>query len=159
MNHIITSIVLSLLFLGCADKNAFSRFEMKKEQELGAVNLQNSEIKTKDGEIKGIVSIVYLNNVYPTKYKDYEYFYVYLYLNDKQNLQNINFLMKLNDKTPLSLKKLSSSNEFSNLTSTYNKWTNYYLAKFKQEKESKIKFTIEAEKFKSATMVYDKDEE
>jgi hypothetical protein len=132
---------------------------MKKEQELSAINSQSSEIKTKEGMAKGMVSIVYLNPVYPKKYKDYEYFYMCLYLNDDQSTQNLNFITRLNNKTPISIKELKKTNEFSYLTPIHNGWNKYYLVKFKEDKKSKINFIIEDGDFKSKIMTYDKDEE
>ncbi|NPA59619.1 MAG: hypothetical protein GXO30_04020 [Epsilonproteobacteria bacterium] len=159
MKYIITNIALILLLLGCADKNAFTRFDIKKEQELGMVSLQNSKIKTLDDKTKGIISVVYLNDVYPKKYKDYEYFYIYFYINDKDKIHDVNFMIKLNNKTPLSVKKLSNVNEFSGLTSTYNQWNSYYLVKFKEEKRSQIVFMLKDKDIKSDEIIYYKDEE
>jgi len=159
MKYMIINLALLLLFAGCADKNAFSRFHMKEEQELGAVNLQNSELKNSDGDIKGIISVVYLNNVYPKKYVDYEYFYIYFYLNDKKDIQNINFMLKLNNKLPISVKELSNTNEFSKLTSTQNRWNKYYLVKFNEDKNTTIKFEMTDEDLSSNPMFYYKDEE
>ncbi len=159
MKYIMVILSISILFLGCADKNAFSRFKLKKEQELGMTSLQNSKIKNSKGDTKGVLSVIYLNDVYPKKYKGYEYFYVYFYLNERDKAQDIHFILKLNNKTPISVKKLSNVNEFTNLTSTYNQWNSYYLLKFKEEKSSEIIFMFEDEDMKSDDLIYYKDEE
>ena len=76
MRYILTILTFWLLFMGCADKNAFSKFNMQPDQELGAASLQGTKIKNGDN-VEGIFSAIYLNKVYPNVYTVNEYFYVY----------------------------------------------------------------------------------
>ncbi|EQB40304.1 hypothetical protein M947_00475 [Sulfurimonas hongkongensis] len=155
--------IILTLFVACADKNAFDKFNMQEDQELAAANLQSSKIKTSQN-IDGIVSVIYLNKVYPKIYTNDEYFYVYLYLKDKKEmfdpkkLDDIKLTMRLNSKLPIKIKKLDAKNKFSHLTSVENEWNLYYLVAFKQESEDKISLVLETDQSRSDVLVYQKDE-
>ena len=141
-----------VLFSGCADKNAFSKFEMNEKQELSANALQRSKIKYTD-KVNGIVSTIYLNFVSPKEYSDAEYFYVYTYLKNK----NYEFRFLLNGKEPISIKELPSTNEFTELTSIENKWSKYYLVKFNKQ-DDKLNFVFENGPYSSDILKFEKDE-
>ncbi len=98
------SFIIILLFLtimsGCADKNAFDKFNMSLDQELSIDNLQSSKIKTTKN-IDGIVRVVYLNNIYPDTYNLDEKFYVSIYLKkDTEFKEPSSLTMKVYDKIP-----------------------------------------------------------
>jgi len=158
-------ILIYLFFLiGCSDKNAFTKFNMTTAQELTASSLQSSKIKLAD-KVDGIVSVVYLNEVYPHRYFTNEYFFVYLYLKNKKELYNpvsledVDLVLKLNDKLPIKIKKLPYANEFSNLINTKSKWNRYYLVAFKKEKSNKLSIVLENGQSSSDPLVYQKGEQ
>ena len=148
------TIILTFLVLlsGCADKNAFSRFNMSEKQELSANALQRSKIKFNE-KVNGIISIVYLNIIDPKKYNDGEYFYAYTYIKNK-NYES-NFVLK--NQEPMTVEELSSSNTFSSLTSINNKWNKYYLLKFAKQSD-KLSFVFENGPYSSDTLKFEKDE-
>lgn len=152
------------LFVACADKNAFVKFNMQEDQELAAANLQSSKIKMSQS-VEGIVSVIYLNKVYPKVYTNDEYFYVYLYLKDKKEmfdpkkLDDIKLTMKLNSRLPIKIKKLDAKNKFSHLSLVENEWHLYYLIAFKQESEDEISLVLESGQSRSDALVYQKGEE
>ena len=142
-----------LLFLnGCSHDNAFTRFHMTPEQELGSDSILKSKVK-KDDLNDGLVSVIYLNKVYPTQYKDAEYFYVYFYL--KTKTEKPRFL--LNSHQALNIKELQRVNEFTNLTSIQTKWNKYYLVSFTSQKD-KLNFSFESGPFSSDLLSFEKDE-
>jgi len=145
-------LIFSMFFSGCADKNAFARFHMSKEQELGADSILNSKIKAGE-EVAGIVSAIYLNQVFPEIYKDGEYFYVFIYL--KNEKASSHFL--LNDLKAESVQKLQTSNKFTYLTSVETKWNKYYLVKFPLQANI-LKFIFESDQSSSDPLVFEKDE-
>ncbi len=153
-----------LLFVGCAEKNAFSKFDMLPDQELSADNLQSSKVKTGEN-IDGIVSVVYLNKVYPHIYNVNEYFYVYLYLKDEKEMYNPNTLdkieltMKLNGELPIKIKKLSNKNKFSHLVSIDSEWRRYFLVAFQEVNEDKLNLVLESGQSSSDELVYQKGEQ
>ena len=159
MKNILTLVVFISLFLGCADKNAFNKFNMPKDQELSIENLQSSKIKLKE-ETKGIFSAIYLNKIYPEVYNDAEYFYVFLYQKDtnkQDKFSSIEKNIKLNKKLPLKVEKLPPKNKFSRLTSISNEWNKYYLVSFKKDKKDKLNLVFENGQFSSDQLVYQKD--
>ncbi|WP_373002127.1 hypothetical protein [Sulfurimonas sp.] len=164
MRYILTILTFSLLFMGCADKNAFSKFNMQPDQELSAASLQGSKIKM-GKDVEGIFSAIYLNKVYPNVYTVNEYFYVYLYLkngkkmHDTNTLDEIKLTMKLNDKLPVKVKKLDAKNQFSHLASVNSEWRRYYLIAFEREDKSEINLVLETDLSSSDALTYQKDEE
>jgi len=164
MKYILIILTFAIIFAGCAEKNAFTKFNMLPDQELSAASLQSSKIKI-DDKIDGIVSAIYLNKVYPDIYNKNEYFYVYLYLKDGKEMFNPNTLdeirltMKLNNKLPVKIKKLSYENKFSHLTSVHSQWRRYFLVAFEEEKESELSLVLESGQSSSDALVYQKDEQ
>jgi len=148
------TIILTFLalFSGCASKNAFERFEMSEKQELSEDALVRSKIKYKE-DVNGIISTIYLNFVSPQEYIDGEYFYVYMYLKNK----NYESRFLLNDKEPIEIKELPPVNKFSTLTQIKNEWSKYYLVKFDKQ-EDKLNFVFENGPYSSDILKFEKDE-
>ncbi|MFA6191847.1 MAG: hypothetical protein WC665_05795 [Sulfurimonas sp.] len=154
MKIFFTSLVFILLFSACADKTAFSRFEMKGEQELAVSSLQSSKVVS--GEIvEGVFSAIYLNSIYPDIASKYETFYIFLYLKKGKE----DFIVKLNGKMPLKIEKLSHVNKFSHLASTENEWNSYYLVTFEKDSQNsnQLNLVLESGLSSSAALMYQKD--
>ena len=155
--------LLLLMIAGCSNKNAFTQFEMTKEQELSVSNLLSDKIKSKDGNIKGVISAIYLNEIYPKSYNTHEYFFVYMFLKEKQNMSNpkefdnLSLNLKLNGKTPLKIKQLKNENRFSNLAFIKSEWNRYYLVAFEKDENPIINLTLEGDGFSSNALVYNRD--
>ena len=164
MRYILTILTFSLLFLGCAEKNAFTKFNMQEDQELSAASLQGAKVKMGEN-IDGIISAIYLNKVYPNVYTGNEYFYVYLYLKNGQEMYNPNTLddiklsMKLNGKLPVKIKQLDAKNKFSHLAFVKSPWRRYFLVAFEQTSTSTINLVLETDQSSSDALTYQKDEE
>lgn len=164
MKYILLTLTFLLLFTGCADKNAFSKFNMQEDQELSATSLQGSKIKMGE-DVEGIFSAIYLNNVYPNIYTLNEYFYVYLYLKeekkmyDTNSLDDIKLTIKLNGKLPMKIKKLDAKNKFSHLASVHSEWKRYYLVAFEKEEKNTINLVLETDQSSSDALTYQKGEE
>ncbi|MDQ7061511.1 MAG: hypothetical protein Q9M43_10430 [Sulfurimonas sp.] len=88
MKIISSALVISILFSGCATRNAFSKLDISKEQEAAIENTKSGKIIF-DKKVEGIYSAVYLNNVYENTDKTNNYFYISLYLKNKNNYLNI----------------------------------------------------------------------
>ncbi|MDO8454346.1 MAG: hypothetical protein Q7S59_07230 [Sulfurimonas sp.] len=154
MKFFFTSLAFILFFSACADKTAFSRFEMSKEQELAASSLQSSKIVSEEG-VDGVFSVIYLNAIYPDMVNKYETFYISLYLKkDKEN-----FVIKLNGKMPLEMEKLPHENKFSHLASTENEWNSYYLISFEKDSQDskQLSLVLESGRSSSVALMYQKD--
>ncbi len=153
MKIFLSSIIgtLFILLTGCAKHNAFKQFHMSATQERNEDNIQTFKIK-KDKSIHGIVTVVYLNKVFPKIYKDNEYFYVYYYLKDKD--EKASFF--LNNRNSLLREKLPKENKFAKLTSFQAPWSNYYLIGFQKE-DNILNLTVKTNKAASATLQFIKD--
>lgn len=165
MKFFLTTITLTLLLTACSHQNAFTKFEMDKQEELSVSSSQTSKIKFED-KTEGVFSAIYLNEVDPASFNDNEYFYIYLYLKDKEEMGGLKFndairtSLKLNGQLPIEIKQLSSENQFSHLTSVNNEWYKYYLVTFKQEvvekNTKKLNLVFELGKLSSEVFTYKK---
>ncbi len=145
-------LTFSLLISGCGSKNAFDQFNMSEKQELSANALQRSKINFGE-KVNGIVSTVYLNFVSPGEYNDSEYFYVYLYVKNK----NYESRFLLNDTEPISIKELQPKNDFTELTLIDNEWSKYYLIEFPKQGDM-LNFVFESGPYSSDILKFEKDE-
>ncbi|MBW6487579.1 hypothetical protein [Sulfurimonas sp.] len=151
-----------ILFTGCSNKNAFFGFEMDKTQELCASSLQSSKIMSKEGEVSGVFSAVYLNEVYPKAFYGEEYFFVFFYtkenreLYDSKNPTDADLMIKLNSELPVKIEKLPQENQFSHLADIKNDWNHYYLIAFK--KSGTLNLVLENGNSSSAVLKYKKEE-
>ena len=153
MKTFLTALFFLLLLGGCAEKNAFSRFDINEKQEIALNALQSSKIQD-ENSVNGVVTVVYLNQVEPEKFKNSEVFYVFMYLKD--NSMPVNFI--LNDEAPIfSVKELTQYNEFTYLTATDTPWNKYFLVTFAKQGDI-LKFKVKNDKYSSQEMVFEKDE-
>ena len=152
MKIVFIFLISLVFFIGCAEKNAFSRFNMDKQQELSANSIQSSKIKA-GNFVEGVVSVVYLNEVYPKSLDENENFYVFTYVKDKNT--RLKFL--LNNIQASSIKILKAENAFTYLTSIDAKWNHYYLVQFPKQKDI-LTFVLESGQSSSDPLVFEKDE-
>jgi hypothetical protein len=167
MNFFLSTLILSVVLIGCSSQNAFTKFTMDKQQELSVSNSQTSKIKFED-KVDGIVSAIYLNEVDSKTFNDNEYFYISLYLKNKNQMDDISLMneikssLKLNKKFPVEVKQLPNDNHFSHFTSVNSKWNKYYLATFKKEitgeNAKKLNLVFMHGKFSSDMLSFEKGE-
>ncbi len=164
MKSFFITVNILLMLSGCATKNAFSKFDMTSEQELSASSLQTSKIIS-GNKVEGVLSAIYLNEIYPKSFNQNEYFFIWLYLKNKKEMYNPNLLddidlvLKLNSKLPIKIKQLPHANQFSHLVSMKNRWSNYYLVAFEKEEDKTLSLVLESGQSSSAELRYQKDEQ
>ena len=151
MKTFLIILSLTVLFGGCAQQNAFEKFELTATKERSEDNIQSFKIKRGE-EVAGIFNVVYLNKVLPNLYKENEYFYVYYYMKDK----NATVHFELNGEPSLLREELPVQNEFTYLTSFEAPWSKYYLLGFKKQ-ENVLKLSIYSNTAASATVEFVKD--
>lgn len=155
-------IFLLLFFSSCSHKNAFSEFKMDENQELSITSLKRTKI-IKNGEVIGAFNAIYLNEVYPDIYNTHEYFFVYIYLKDIENISNPNTINNdkltifLNNNSPMKLKELDSQNRFYKLSASKNEWNRYYLVSF-ATKGKRLTLKLENDQSFSVSLKYQKDQ-
>jgi hypothetical protein len=163
MKFFLITLTFIILITGCS-QNAFTKFDLDKEQELSVSSSRTSKITFSNSKkIYGIFSAVYLNRINPESFKENEYFFIYMYLKNENSLKksallkNINSSITLNDKFPADIKELPHANKFTHLISVKNKWNKYYLVTFKKEKDLKqLNLLFEQEGLSSAVLTYKK---
>lgn len=147
MKYFFTFLIATILFSGCATRNAFSKLEITHEQELSIENTRTGQIKS-GLEIGGVFSAVYLNGVYPDINKPT--FYISSYVKDERSDLNIT----LNQQTPFEITTLPEKNKFAHLSAVKNKWINNYLVTFHSTKNQEINLIIESGRFSSGLLSY-----
>jgi len=158
MKFFLIILTFLTLFSGCSKKNAFYEFKMDKEQELGIANLKSSKIVSKNGDVIGVFSAIYLNNVYPETYKEDESFFIFIFTKEKKELYDTNkptdtnLKIKLNSKLPIKIEELSQENRFSHLVDIKNNWNRYYIVTF--EKANTINLILEDADASSGVLKY-----
>jgi len=146
------------LFTGCSKKNAFYEFKMDKDQERSASSLQSSKIVSKDGEVNGFFSAIYLNEVYPETFNQNESFFIFFFTKEKREMYDPNkptdttLRVKLNSKLPIKIEELSQENKFSHLVDIKNDWNRYYIVTF--EKADTINLVLDDDNASSAILKY-----
>ena len=162
MIKILISLTILALLAGCSSKNAFTKFKMSKDQELSVSSLLSSKIKSKDGNIDGVVSAIYLNEIYPESYNNNEYFFVYLFLKNKKEMHDpkefdkLELGLRLNGKLPIKIKQLPHNNKFSHLTFIKSDWNKYYIVAFEKQNKSSINLVLESGQSSSDQLRYQK---
>jgi hypothetical protein len=152
MKTFATLLLLLSIFNGCSSKNAFDKFQFSQTRELSEDTLISQKI-VKEGRVEGVASVIYLNKVLPKEYYDKEYFYIYLYI--KQKDANVSFLL---NKTPSqTVQKLDFQNKFTYLTSFDANWSQYYLVTFKKSQSNRLHLKIQTDKGAKADFVFVKD--
>jgi len=147
----ILPIIASVLFTSCSEHNAFKPFEYTHQKSLNEDTILTLKIK-KGERVDGIVSVVYLNKVFPKEYKTKEYFYVYYYLKDT----NETLSFSLNGKEPLFVEDLQAETKFSTLSAFDAPWSKYKLVTFQKEGNI-LNFKITTNKAANATLHFIKD--
>lgn len=151
MKIFLTINILLLLLSACSYNNAFSRFDISQERAKSEESLISSKIYDKNNII-GVLNVVYLNTVDPEKYKDGEYFYIYLYA--KKSEARISFT--LNDTNASSMQELEANNDFTILTDSNVSWQKYYLVRFEQQGSS-LKLIANIANLSSDAIMFSKD--
>ncbi len=149
-----TIYILSILFIisGCSSKNAFSNFELSKAQELSLQSFKRVKLISND-QVVGTFSSIYLNEVYPQRFNQSEYFLIYVYMKDSE----VDYKFKLNSKQLLKIKELEHYNRFTPLTRESSKWSRYYLVSFEQQGNS-LNLELHSGSSKLSTINYKKSE-
>jgi hypothetical protein len=161
-----TILLTSLLFLsGCSHQNAFTKFELSGDQEAAMASLQSSKIQYSD-KVAGVVSVIYLNEVYPKSYNGKEYFLLYFYLKEDQKeifdptiLEHRDLQVQLNNTQAIKIKQLPTNNRFAHLSGTQSKWSRYYLVAFQEQSKNQLSLVLKDGKYSSNNITFRKNEE
>ena len=137
----ITAFAAFFFFFGCADKDAYSKFGLLDDEERAFDNVKVVQFRTKEKKSVAVMAAVYLNSVYPQRYKDEERFYLLFIPKEKYLLQQLH--MKLNGHPVLKLQKLPSQNEYAHLLNMKARWSDFYLASFAKEDNTTLVLHVE----------------
>ncbi len=143
-------LFLSLIFLnGCSRSTAF--------EQTGTI--------VRAFETEAILSTIYLNRVYPEKYKDGEYFFAALYTREnvrlyfKAGLNNKKYKFTCNGYEPVEGQELKPDDELRLLMPINNEWNRYFLIKFPTQYTDKLDLILENDQAGSVHLEYHKEDE
>ncbi len=134
-------LTLTLSFVGCADKDAFSKFDITRDEAAAFDNLEMQKVTDKQQRIYAVVGAVDLSVVYPQRFNDSETFYMVIFAKDKKYLEN--FKVLLNGRNVTQLTKIPANNEYAHLLKMRNEWSAHYLARFQKGNETKLQLVVE----------------
>ncbi len=120
-------ITLAIIFNGCAIKNAFKK-DILYEKTLKYT--QRGQI-VNSLETKALIDAVYLNPLYPNKFK-YPTFLIGVYNGFDNSIQNNEFTLTLNGKKPVKITSQIPNFIPYRYYPFYNSWMNYYIVEFNQ---------------------------
>lgn len=160
MKYSLLVSIFLIFFTGCSQKNAFVKFNMSKDEERSVSSLQTSQIMGKNGEIAGVVSTVYLNEVYPKKFSRYDSFFIYIYMKDSKNIDLIDpkINLEMNEQVPVNSTELPNNSEFTHLVDVKSSWNRYYLVEFEKDCNT-LNLIFDNGLSKSSVLKYKKDED
>lgn len=153
--RILPYILASLLGIsGCVPKTAFDSFTMSSVTERAVVNLQTVTVGNSEG-VEAIVSAIYLNAVYPQRYRGGEYFLIAYYDRGDENLLE---RLRLNETVrPTSVEEISESDAMCALVPIRNDWNRYYIVRFpKQGVTAALNVTFETGRCVTGTLGFQK---
>ena len=161
MRFSLFSFIALLTMSGCADKGAFDLFKMDAAHERSVEQLRTGSIVL-SLETKAIISGLYLNPVYPDRYKDGESFIVAIYFeNDirsvkKRDIHDIGYTLTLNGKEPVEMEELPEKDLRRELIPIRNTWNRYYLVKYKNFSEGVLTLALENNQTGKVVLNYQK---
>jgi hypothetical protein len=125
--RILPTLLAALLGMtGCTTKSPSDSYKMERASEHAVTSLQTATI-TRDGTVEAVVSGIYLNGVYPKRYRDGEYFLIALYDALEQNILDA---LRLNGTAPELTEELPGEDPLLELMPIRNAWNRYYLLRF-----------------------------
>jgi hypothetical protein len=147
MRYYIVAILAILYLSGCSSKNAFTPYDLDSKQELALNSLKSAKIVSNGGELKGVISAIWLNSVYPEEFSGDEYFYINFFTKDDSKA---NFDISIDGAMPYDLVKLSDD-PYAKLLGIDNSWSRGYLLRAKEPKSLKLEFSYDSH---SATITF-----
>jgi hypothetical protein len=119
---------------GCTTKTPSDTYKMKSTAERAVTSLQTVTV-TRGDTVEAIVSGIYLNAVYPERYRNGEYFLIALY--DALD-HDILGTLRLNDSVaPLEHEELADGDPLLQLMPIRKAWNRYYLLRFPRQQQAK----------------------
>lgn len=152
----IFSIFLLLFFVGCGTKTSIDYFDENIESAYAIQYTKKSDI-VQGTEVKAMIIATYLNKISP-KYqsKNFNSFIIGFHdvNKDTSDLTGNDYKLTLNDKEPVTLKKLTHDLDFLDNVSLKNKWATYYVADFEKDEDKKLNLKLSHEEWGSALIEF-----
>lgn len=162
MKFLSSAMIVVLGLSGCAQKGTFDLFKMDKAHKRSVEQLRTGTIMN-SMETNALVSLMYLNPIYPETYNDGEYFVGAFYFKrsdrdiKKWNLADRGYTLKLNGKDSTSMEELKESDPRRMLIPIQNNWNQYYLIRFDPSPVKTLTLLLENNQTGSVALSYQKE--
>jgi len=162
MRFLNSAMIVAIGLSGCAHKGTFDLFKMDKVHERSVEQLRTGAI-VRSMETNALVSLMYLNPVYPENYHDGEYFIGAFYFRregrdiKKWNLADRGYTLKLNGKESTRMEELTENDPKRSLIPVQNNWNQYYLIQFDPSPVKNLTLLLENNQTDSVALSYRKE--
>ncbi len=154
-------LLSTLFFTACSTKKGF--FAQDELHQSALSHSQKGEIYN-SLELKASIVATYLNcSLMKCDRKGVESFLVAIYIAEdssdesKQGLMNKSYLLTLNGRKPLSVSALDYHDDMIKIAPFRNRWSKYYLVKFKQKEGEKLVMEYKNTNFGSVILSFVKE--
>lgn len=150
-----------LVLSGCSQKGAFDLFRMDENHERAVEQLRTGTI-IQSFETKAIFSTLYLNPIYPEKYKGGEYFIGAIYFerdnidNRKWDFDTYGYTINMNGQKATVFEELKPNDPRRALIPIQNNWNRYYLIRFDSTAATSLVLKLENNQTGSVSLNYQK---
>ncbi len=143
MRHLSTAILfVSLILLqGCGD-SALLMLDKDPNFKKSLDLTQKKQFKI-EGKTLAIVRATYLNPIYPEHYRDYQYFFVGIHIqddmkNDFAGINNPHYNLTMNDHNMTGYDMIDESEPLYRHMPLVERWTHYYVVAFDDNSSAKL---------------------
>lgn len=128
-------LLISFIFTGCSSYSITKYFDKDEFYNKAIQYTKKSDIKYEEN-IKVMINSTYLNSVNNKYNNEKQNFIIGLYIVDDEKEQGLNhkeYTLLLNDKEPISIKKLKINDMLTQNIPLKNNWAQYYFVSFEKE--------------------------
>lgn len=147
------------IFFGCG-KSALVMFDKDEDFQKALQYTEEKQLKNYFQTL-AIFRATHLNQVYPQKYNDKEYFFVGIYIQDdmkkeKSKINNPQYALTLNGNKFLSYEEVDENNVLHKTMPFVNRWTAYYVVAFDKQESNEMTLEYKKDTNQSVSFVFKK---
>lgn len=152
--------VASTLFVTGCGRPAFLVFDRNSAYQEALVHTREGEVRNYF-ETKALITATYMNPLDGERFKDGEFFFVGLYIDDdfegeKGGLNNPFFRLSLNGEGPLEYYEVEEEDPMLKTMPLVNRWSRYYVVRFPRVEGEAMTLTLVHESTASVSLPFSK---
>ncbi len=161
MVKIISFFITIFIIIGCSKTITIDQLDIQKVQELSMINTVKGELANQNS--KAFILATYLNPIKISKIDDTkENFLISVYVSKQKDEaksdNNPFYKVFLNDTVLLDdIKRVSIKNKILKIIPIKNRWSEYYILSFPEQKTKKLKLTFENKQHNKVNLIFSKE--